>query len=185
MRLLLLAEIRQPQTRGVHHPGALLTFVDEHHRRGVRTLGLRAERRVGTGHGMRLPVPGNAYAVMASAIASATRTARSLSRDSKRQGRAGALAWRRTAARTSALAESSRRDHGDIRQRRAIAIAQIQACAGRDRYDCFRSRAGWGCAAALPRTQPSCRGRADGCIARMMRKPNRARSTSDASLLLL
>jgi len=36
-------EIRQPQTRGVHHPGALLTFVDEHHRRRVRTLGLRGK----------------------------------------------------------------------------------------------------------------------------------------------
>jgi hypothetical protein len=43
-----------------------------------------AETRVGIGHGMRLPVPGNAYAVMASAIASATRTARSLSRGSTR-----------------------------------------------------------------------------------------------------
>ncbi len=45
---------------------------------------LCAERRVGTGHGMRLPVPGNAYAAMASAIASATRSARSLSRGSTR-----------------------------------------------------------------------------------------------------
>ena len=45
---------------------------------------LRAERRVGTGHRMRLPVPGNAYAAMASAIASATRTALSLSRGSTR-----------------------------------------------------------------------------------------------------
>ena len=39
---------------------------------------------MGAGHGMRLPVPGNAYAVMASVIASATRTARSLSRGSTR-----------------------------------------------------------------------------------------------------
>ena len=38
---------------------------------------------------------------------------------------------------------------------------------------------------AKPRTQPSCRRRPDDCIARMMRKPNRARSTSDAALLLL
>ena len=53
-------------------------------------------RRVGTGHGMRLPVPGNAYAVMASAIASATRTARSLSRDSKRQDPTGPMASRRS-----------------------------------------------------------------------------------------
>jgi hypothetical protein len=45
---------------------------------------LRAGRRVGTCHRLRLPVPGNAYAVMASAIASATRTARSLSRGSTR-----------------------------------------------------------------------------------------------------
>jgi hypothetical protein len=33
--------------------------------------------------------------------------------------------------------------------------------------------------------QPSCRGPADECMARMMRKSNRARSTSDAALLLL
>ena len=37
----------------------------------------------------------------------------------------------------------------------------------------------------MPRTQPSCRGRPDDCMARMMRKSNRARSTSDAALLLL
>jgi len=36
-----------------------------------------------------------------------------------------------------------------------------------------------------PRTQPSCRGQPDDCIARMMRKSHRARSTSDAALLLL
>ena len=36
----------------------------------------------------------------------------------------------------------------------------------------------------LPRTQPSCRGRPDDCMARMMRKSNRARSTSDAALSL-
>ena len=53
-------------------------------RRRLHPALLGAERRVGTGHGMRLPVPGNAYAAMASAIASATRTARSLSRGSTR-----------------------------------------------------------------------------------------------------
>jgi len=35
------------------------------------------------------------------------------------------------------------------------------------------------------RTQPSCRGRADDCMARMMHKSNRARSTSEAALLLI
>ena len=40
-------------------------------------------------------------------------------------------------------------------------------------------------AAGSPRAQPSCRGRPDDCMARMMRKPNRARSTSDAASLLL
>jgi hypothetical protein len=35
-----------------------------------------------------------------------------------------------------------------------------------------------GATCVLPRTHPSCRGRADDCIARMMRKSNRARSTS-------
>jgi len=39
-------------------------------------------------------------------------------------------------------------------------------------------------ATPLPRTQPSCRGRPDDCMARMMRKSNRARSTSDAALSL-
>jgi hypothetical protein len=38
---------------------------------------------------------------------------------------------------------------------------------------------------AMPRTQPSWRGPADDCMARMMRKSNRARSISDAALLLL
>jgi hypothetical protein len=37
----------------------------------------------------------------------------------------------------------------------------------------------------MPRTQPSCRGRPDDCMARMMRKSNRVRSKSDAALLLL
>ena len=37
----------------------------------------------------------------------------------------------------------------------------------------------------LPSTQPSCRGRADDCIARMMRKSNHVRAPSDAALLLL
>ena len=37
----------------------------------------------------------------------------------------------------------------------------------------------------LPRTQPSCRGRADDCMARMMRKSNGAGSSSEAALLLL
>jgi hypothetical protein len=40
-------------------------------------------------------------------------------------------------------------------------------------------------ATATPRTQPSCRGRPDHCMARMMRKSNRVSSTSDAALLLL
>jgi hypothetical protein len=40
-------------------------------------------------------------------------------------------------------------------------------------------------AVRMPRTQPSCRGRPDDCIARMMRKSNRARSTSDAALWLI
>lgn len=40
-------------------------------------------------------------------------------------------------------------------------------------------------AIGMPRTQPSCRGRTDDCIARMMRTSNQARSPSDASLLLL
>jgi len=38
---------------------------------------------------------------------------------------------------------------------------------------------------AWPRTQPSCRRRADDCIARMMRKPNHARLTAAVALLLL
>jgi hypothetical protein len=49
----------------------------------LATASLLAERRVGTGHRMWLPVPGNAYAATASAIASATRTARSLSRGAR------------------------------------------------------------------------------------------------------
>ena len=68
-----------------------------------------AERRVGTCHRMRLPVPGNAYAVMASAIASATRTARSLSPRSERGGwlvqsraRSGA-GWRKRAKQGAVL----------------------------------------------------------------------------------
>jgi len=36
----------------------------------------------------------------------------------------------------------------------------------------------------LPRTQPSDRGRLDDCMARMMRKSNRKRATSDVALLL-
>ena len=39
--------------------------------------------------------------------------------------------------------------------------------------------------AGSPRTQPSCLGRADDCVARMMRKSNHARSPSDAALFLL
>ncbi len=68
-----------------------------------------------------------------------------------------------------------------------IGITPIAA--GRRRaHDCFRG-AGvsdtppWP-ACAMPRTQPSCRGRADDCMARMMRKSNHARSPSDAALLL-
>jgi hypothetical protein len=38
--------------------------------------------------------------------------------------------------------------------------------------------------AGSPRNHPSCRGRADDCIARMMRKSNHVRSPSDAALLL-
>jgi hypothetical protein len=38
---------------------------------------------------------------------------------------------------------------------------------------------------ATPRAQPSCRVRPDDCRARMMRKSNRLRSTSDAALLLI
>ena len=49
-----------------------------------------AESRVGTGHRMRLPVHGNAYAAMASAIVSATRTGRSLSGSTRRTPHAGA-----------------------------------------------------------------------------------------------
>jgi hypothetical protein len=40
-------------------------------------------------------------------------------------------------------------------------------------------------ACAMPRTQPPCRRRPADCMARMMRKSNRARSPSDAALLLL
>jgi hypothetical protein len=47
------------------------------------------------------------------------------------------------------------------------------------------TRAGDVGSSALPRTQLSCRARTDDCIARMMRKPNRAKLTSDAALLLL
>ena len=50
--------------------------------------------------------------------------------------------------------------------------------------ECDRQRASTGVIAS-PRTQPSCRGRLDDCMARMMRTSNRARSTSDAALLLL
>jgi hypothetical protein len=38
--------------------------------------------------------------------------------------------------------------------------------------------------AGSPRTQPSGRGRPDDCMARIIRKSNRARSTSNAALLL-
>ena len=68
-----------------------------------------AERRVGTCHRMRLPVPGNAYAAMASAIASATRTARSLSREGERA----------------------------LRRRMTCAIAQKQPRTGPSRRRCF------------------------------------------------
>ena len=40
-------------------------------------------------------------------------------------------------------------------------------------------------AIGMPRTELSCRGRTDGCIAGMMHKPNGARLSSDAALLLL
>jgi hypothetical protein len=40
-------------------------------------------------------------------------------------------------------------------------------------------------ATASPRTRMPRRGRPDDCMARMMRKASRARSTSDAALLLL
>jgi hypothetical protein len=40
-------------------------------------------------------------------------------------------------------------------------------------------------ATAPPRSQPSASGPPDECMARMIRKSNRARSTSDAALLLL
>ena len=86
---------------------------------------MRAERRVGAGHGMRLPVPGNAYAGMASAIASATRTARSLSRGRMR--------------RTPPRRHRGRRQGRTIPRARALrrkAGVRISACrvAGRSRY---------------------------------------------------
>jgi hypothetical protein len=70
-------------------------------------------------------------------------------------------------------------------QPRATAAAQIQACVAWPRRDCFCFRAGSDRATATPRTHPSCRGRADDCMARMMRKSNHARSPLDAALLLL
>jgi hypothetical protein len=51
--------------------------------------------------------------------------------------------------------------------------------------DCYRVGRGTGRAIAMPRTQPSCRGRADDRMARRMRKSNPVRSPSDAALLLL
>jgi len=52
----------------------------------------------------------------------------------------------------------NRQETIDRRTRRACAFAQIQACAGRERHDRFRSRTHSGAAAALPRTQASRRG---------------------------
>jgi hypothetical protein len=66
----------------------------------------------------------------------------------------------------------------------ALAFARIQARAGRDPRECFRSGARSGCAAAMPRTEESRRARRHGCIAREMRKPNRATRTAAGALLL-
>jgi hypothetical protein len=52
------------------------------------------------------------------------------------------------------------------------------------RHDCFRGPAPGGGATGSPRTEPSRPGQADDCIAPIMRKSNRARSTSNAALLL-
>jgi hypothetical protein len=51
--------------------------------------------------------------------------------------------------------------------------------------DCFRVGRGTGRAIATPRTQPSCRMRADACVTGMIHKSNRSRLTSDAARLLL
>jgi hypothetical protein len=66
----------------------------------------------------------------------------------------------------------------------SVSRSPIQACAAWGRHHCFGSPACSGGAFAMPRTQLSGRAWADYCIARMMRKANRARLTSDAALLL-
>ena len=83
---------------------------------------------------------------------------------------------------------------------RTVPIAQEHPRVGATAEDCFarcdvveltielttmQRSDGAGPACATQRTQPSGRGWPGDCMARMMRKSNRARSTSDAALLLL
>ena len=79
-----------------------------------------------------------------------------------------------------------RREPPTFHRRRRRLLRSLHGYAAHDRCpeEAVAPRACAG-ASASPRTQPSCRGRADDCIARMMRKSNHARSPSDAALLLL
>ena len=109
------------------------------------------------------------------------------------RARSGGLVWLGAAAQS--VKEPPRRDDRSRRyvgaaidlplplQKGPVLARSPEAPEGAP-VECDRERVSVGVIAS-PRTQSSWRGRSDDCIARMMRKSNRARSTSDAALCLL
>jgi len=93
---------------------------------GARWIASCAERRVGTGHGMRLPVPGNAYAAMIQR-SRARRELRARYRVEACASDSRAEIANPVAHATPALPESTRPDLSDPHPFLACAPAQIRA----------------------------------------------------------